>query len=223
MSPTPDETRPAPALEILPGQLSGRLCFADLFGRRAAVEIEVGIGKGRFLLQQAELRPEVDFLGLEWSLKHLRVAKERAERRRLTNVRLYRADARHVIADLVPDASVARLHVYCPDPWPKKRHRKRRFFTPEMAPHLERILVPGGHLELSTDVLEYFEAIRTVLVERSGLEAADPLVSPAGASGNTNYEVKYLMAGRAIHRATYVRPAARAGARGAAPVSRSPR
>ncbi|HEU4401003.1 MAG TPA: tRNA (guanosine(46)-N7)-methyltransferase TrmB [Candidatus Polarisedimenticolia bacterium] len=197
------------ALEILPGQVSGRLSFAALFGNSRPVEIEVGIGKGRFLLRQAELRPEVNFLGLEWSLKHLRVAKERAARQGLTNVRLYRADARHVIAELIPDASVARLHVYCPDPWPKKRHHKRRFFTPETAPHLERILVPGGYLDLSTDVLEYFEEMRQVLGRHTTLEAAaDPLFPLGTGEGNTNYEVKYLRVGREIHRASYIRPAA---------------
>ncbi len=193
-------------LEILPGQVSGRLSFPHLFGSPAPVEIEVGIGKGRFLLRQAELRPGVNFLGLEWSLKHLRVAKERAERRGLTNVRFHRADARHVIADLVPDSSVLRLHVYCPDPWPKKRHRKRRFFGPEIALHLERVLAPGGFLCLSTDVREYFDEIREVLRAHTKLaEAPDPLFPLDAPEGNTNYEAKYLGQGRPIHRATYRR------------------
>jgi len=208
MPPSLDETVTGPALEILPGQLFGRLSFPDLFGRAAPVEVEVGIGKGRFLLQQAEARPDVDFLGVEWSLKHLRVAKERAERRGLRNVRLYRADARHVIADLVPDASIVRLHVYCPDPWPKKRHRKRRFFVPETAPHLERVLAPGGYLDVSTDVREYFEDILEVLASRTGLvAAADPLFPDEAARAGTHYEEKYRKEGRAIHRASYQRQA----------------
>ncbi len=197
------------SIEILPGQVSGPLRFAAVFGRQGAVEIEVGIGKGRFLLQQAEARPGVNFLGLEWSLKHLRVAKERAERRRLANVRLCRADARHVLAALVEDASVARLHVYCPDPWPKKRHRKRRFFSAEMAPHLERILVPGGFLDLSTDVREYFDEILEILRAHTHLrEAPDALFPIEGGEGKTNYEVKYLKSGRAIHRASFARTGA---------------
>jgi len=201
-----DETIASP-LEILPGRISGRLRFEELFGRAGPVEIEVGIGSGRFILEEAAARPEVSFLGLEWSLKHLRVAKERAEKRGLLNVRFHRADARHVVADLVPDASVARLHVYCPDPWPKKRHRKRRFFTPAMAPHLERILAPGGYLDLSTDYTEYFEEILAVLRDHTRLgPAADPLYPIDGAAGKTNYEVKYMKAGRVIHRASYRRP-----------------
>ncbi len=196
----------APSLEILPGQVSGTFRFEAIFGRSGPVEVEIGIGKGRFLLQQAEARPEVNFLGLEWSLKHLRVAKERAERRGLRNIRLHRADARHVVAELIPDASVSRLHIYCPDPWPKKRHHKRRLFSVATVPHLERILLPGGFLDLSTDVLEYFEEIRATLSAHSGLvPAADPLFPIGGVDGLTNYEVKYLKAGRPIHRASYVR------------------
>ena len=211
------------ALEILPGQIAGRLSFAELFGNDRPVEIEVGIGKGRFLLEQAAARPEVNFLGLEWSLKHLRVAKERAERRGLLNLRLYRADARHVLADLIPDASVERLHIYCPDPWPKKRHAKRRFFGPATVPHLERILRPGGALLLSTDVPEYFEQIRETLSAGCGLaEGDDPLFPLKGAAAKTNYEVKYSREGRAIYRACYRRPATPVPGARRPSISRSP-
>ncbi|HEX9428393.1 MAG TPA: tRNA (guanosine(46)-N7)-methyltransferase TrmB [Candidatus Polarisedimenticolia bacterium] len=202
----PGESSPSFDLEIMPGSVEGPLRFADLFGRIAPVELEVGIGKGRFVLQEAAARPSSDFLGLEWSLKHLRVAKERARRIGLTNLRLHRADARHVIAALVPSGALTRLHVYCPDPWPKKRHHKRRFFTPETAPHLERVLAPGGYLDLSTDVKEYFDEILAVLAAHTGFRAErDPLFPIEGADGKTNYEVKYLNVGRTIHRASFIR------------------
>jgi tRNA (guanine-N7-)-methyltransferase len=194
-------------LEILPGQVNGHFRFTDLFYRDGPVEIEVGIGKGRFVLQQAVDRPEVDFLALEWSLKHLRAAKDRALRRQLSNIRFYRADARHVVAELLPESSVARVHVYCPDPWPKKRHHKRRFFTPDTAGHIERILEPGGFLNVSTDVFEYFERARHILTDHTNLVAAeDPLFPLETAAGKTNYEVKYLAHGRIINRASYMRP-----------------
>jgi len=196
-----------PDLEIIPGRVTGPLDFSALFGDTRPVEVEIGIGKGRFLLAQAEGRPEVNFLGIEWSLKYLRVARDRAERRGLANVRLYRADARHVLADLLPDSSVARVHVYCPDPWPKKRHRKRRLFTPATAAHLGRALLPGGYLDVSTDVLEYFEEVRAIIPPHSGLmEAADPLFPIDSLEGRTSYEVKYLAAGRVIYRVSFGRP-----------------
>ncbi len=196
-----------PVVEIPPGGVSGHLDFAALFGNARPVEMEIGTGKGRFLLFQAETRPSVNFLGIEWSLKYLRVARERAERRGLANVRLYRADARHVLADLLPDGSIARVHVYCPDPWPKKRHRKRRLFNPATAAHLGRVLAAGGYLHLSTDVREYFEEIQALIPAHGGLvEAADPHF-PVGGEGRTSYEIKYLALARAIHRATYARTA----------------
>jgi len=198
----------SPALEILPGSVSGPFDFPSLFGNAGTVEIEIGTGKGRFLLAQAAARPEVNFLGVEWSLKYLRVTKDRAERRGLWNVRLFRADARHVLQALVPDSSIARVHVYCPDPWPKKRHRKRRIFSPAALAHIERILVPGGYLDLSTDVREYFEEIRQMARGRAALrEAEDPLFPRESAPGRTSYEAKYLEAGRPIHRACYARSA----------------
>lgn len=201
-------------LELKPGQIGGPLRFADLFGRAAPVEVEIGVGKGRFVLEQAAARPEVDFLALEWSLKHLRVAKERAGRRRIGNVRFYRADARHVVGHLIPPASISRLHIYCPDPWPKKRHRKRRFFTRATVQDLERILRPGGYLDLSTDVGEYFEEICALVRNHTGLvEAVDPLFPPERGTSNTNYEIKYLAEGRIIHRASWRRAASPAAGR----------
>jgi tRNA (guanine-N7-)-methyltransferase len=195
-----------PGLEIPPGRVAGPFDFVSLYGNRRPVELEIGIGKGRFLLEQAALRPEVNFLGVEWSLKYLRLAKERARRRGLGNVRLFRGDARHVLQALVPDQSVARVHVYCPDPWPKKRHRKRRLFTPSTIVHLERVLVPGGYLDLSTDVREYFEEIRLMVPKACGLrEATDPLFPIEAPEGRTSYEAKYITTGRPIHRASFVR------------------
>jgi len=206
----------SPALEILPGSVSGPFDFPSLFGNVGPVEMEIGTGKGRFLLAQAAARPEVNFLGVEWSLKYLRVTKDRAERRGLRNVRLFRADARHVLQALVPDASITRVHVYCPDPWPKKRHRKRRFFSPASLRHIERILVPGGYLDLSTDVREYFDEIRGMAASSAVLrETEDPLFPEEIAQARTSYEAKYLDVGRPIHRACYTRSAE--------PVRESPR
>ena len=203
----PTDTLAPRELEILPGQIEGPLRFEAIYGRVAPVEVEIGIGKGRFILAEAGRRPEVDFLGLEWSLKHLRIARDRALRLGIANIRFHRADARHVLADLIPDGTLQRVHVYCPDPWPKKRHHKRRLFNAEMARHLERVLVRGGYLNVSTDVKEYFDAIVEVVESVTGLRrAVDPL-HPEAEAGQTNYETKYLAAGRAIHRVTWRRDA----------------
>jgi len=164
-----DQPKDAPDPEILPGRVAGPFDFVEIFGNARPVEMEIGIGKGRFLLAQAEARPQVNFFGIEWSLKYLRVARDRARRRGLVNLRLFRADARHVLAVLVPDRSLARVHVYCPDPWPKKRHRKRRLFTEETAAHLGRVLADGGWLDLSTDFREDFKEIQSVVPAHSAI------------------------------------------------------
>ncbi len=202
----PPDPAPGGSLEVLPGQISGPFLFADLFGRSAPVEIEIGVGKGRFILEQARTRPGVDFLGLEWSLNHLRTTKLRAGRLGLTNLRLYRADARHVLSDLVPDGSCQRLHVYCPDPWPKKRHHKRRLFSPTTVEQMERVLSAGGFLHVSTDVRRYFDDIIEVVGTRTSLSpSVDPLFPIPAAPGQTHYEARYVIEGRAIHRAVWAR------------------
>lgn len=195
-----------PVLEILPGAVSGPFDFTTLFGNPGPVEMEIGTGKGRFLLAQAAARPDVNFLGIEWSLKYLRVTRDRAARGRLQNVRLFRADARHVLQALLADRSIERLHVYCPDPWPKKRHHKRRVFSISSLEQMARVLRPGGYLDLSTDVREYFDVIREMARQVPALrEATDPLFPASAAEGRTSYEAKYLEAGRLIHRASYAR------------------
>lgn len=204
--PGPAPAAPPWSLEVAPGSLDGRIDFRRLFGADRPVEVEVGSGKGRFLIEQAEARRDTSFLGVEWSLKYLRVTRDRSLKRGLSNLRLLRADARHVVPDLIPDGSLRRVHVYCPDPWPKKRHHKRRFLTAATVPHLERILEAGGFLHVSTDVVDYFEAIVTVLRDHTGLvTATDPLFPSDALGGKTSYEVKYLKAGRTIHRACWSR------------------
>ena len=99
----------------------------------------------------------------------------------------HRADARHVLADLLRDASAERIHVYCPDPWPKKRHHKRRLFDADTTRHLERILAPGGYLHVSTDFDEYFEwIVASVAANTRLVPAQDPEFPDAPAGGNTN-------------------------------------
>src|SRR5438552_13502119 len=97
-----------------------------LFGNDHPVELEIGIGKGTFLLDQARARPEVNFIGIEWARWFWRYASDRIRRAGCTNARTVRAEAGFFLAEHVPDASLSVVHVYFPDPWPKKRHHKRR-------------------------------------------------------------------------------------------------
>ncbi|MGD9646022.1 MAG: tRNA (guanosine(46)-N7)-methyltransferase TrmB, partial [Pirellulales bacterium] len=136
---------------------------ARLFGRTAPVEIEVGSGKGLFLSGAAAARPDVDFLGIEIARKFAQAVAARLARAAVTNARVLNADAQRLFAEVLPDASLAAVHVYFPDPWWKKRHHKRRLMNERFVRDVERTLLPGGLLHFWTDVEEYFtESLETL-------------------------------------------------------------
>ena len=127
-----------PSVSLYPEDLSwglltedGKIDFVRIFGRAGPVHIEIGTGKGTFLLNQARAQPGDNFLGIEWARKYYRYAVDRIGRWGLTNVRIIRTDAATFLADFIPDDSVECFHIYFPDPWPKKRHHKRRFIRPD--------------------------------------------------------------------------------------------
>ena len=185
--------------------LTGPLDFADIFGRNAKVHIEIGSGKGTFLLSEATHRPNDDFLGIEWARKYYRHAVDRIGRWGLTNVRIIRTDVAAFLPAHVPDGSICCFHVYFPDPWPKKRHHKRRFICTENIAQIIRCLKPGGILNIATDHQEYFAAITEVIdmqIKLGRLEQID-FIRAAGAQPEevvgTNYERKYIKVGRPVH------------------------
>ena len=185
---------------------TGPLHWPDVFGNTQPVEVEVGCGKGLFLITAATQRPDTNFFGIELARKYALFAADRVARRCLTNVRVARADARQVLAQLVPDGSVSVLHVYFPDPWWKRRHQKRRLFTEEFVGHAGRILVPGGEFRVATDVEEYFHVMCT-LVEHNpcfALRQMPPERPPEhDLDYLTNFERKYRQAGKSIFRAVF--------------------
>ncbi len=112
-------------------------------GADRPIELEIGSGKGTFLVQHAKLYPEVDYLGIEWAKAFWRYAADRARRHGLTNVRLLRCDAAVYVKHYVPDATFRQVHIYFPDPWPKKRHNKRRLIQADFLRELHRVLIPA--------------------------------------------------------------------------------
>jgi tRNA (guanine-N7-)-methyltransferase len=187
------------------------LVWPGVFGNANPVELEIGIGKGRFLLDAAQRQPEVNYVGIEWASKYLRLALGRAERRGLANVRLVHVDAREFVEFFVGSGSLQALHLYFPDPWPKKRHHKRRLFDASFLDHVERVLRPGGLFWLATDHAEYYAVMTDLLAQRTNLVQVDEV----WAGTATNYEAKYVVEGRAIHRQV-LRRVALGGAPGAA-------
>ena len=169
---------------------------ASVFGNSNPVEVELGIGKGRYLIDAAQRQPAVNYLGVEWAGKYLRIAHERCVKRNLDNVRLIRADAREFVEFFVPADSVQAYHLYFPDPWPKKRHHKRRLFSDGFVTEIVRTLCPSGLLWLATDHDDYFQAMQEVLDRCHSLRETDLVWTGV----TTNYEDKFLARGARINR-----------------------
>ena len=156
---------------------SGVLDWAALFGREAPVTLEIGFGNGEALLAMAQAQPERDFIGIEVyrpGIGHLLHELARAE---LTNVRVIEGDAVAVIRNRVPANSLARIQIFFPDPWPKKRHHKRRLIQPGFVELLTDKLQPSGQLHLATDWEPYALSMHEVL------QAAPCLTNLGDASG----------------------------------------
>ncbi len=187
-----------------PDFLPKPLEWSTLFPQPERIEVEVGAGKGRFLLDRAATHPDTCFVGLEFARSYYRTIQERALRRGLTNVRLARAEGSQFFHESVPAASIHAFHLLYPDPWPKKRHHRRRLIQHEFLEDLRRVLVAGGELNLATDHEDYFEWMvlhfevwkGTFVMEARTLDSPE---SCQGFVGRTNYEIKFLAEGRPIY------------------------
>ena len=185
----------------------GPIDLAAIFGNAHPVEIEIGSGKGTFLLARAEARPEVNFLGIEWARPYCYYAADRLRRAGLTNVKMIRADANDFFRNCLPERSIWRIHIYFPDPWPKRRHHGRRLIQPAFLKLARRVLKIGGQLITVTDHLDYFRHIQRVLLEVEGLAPVPlPRMSDkAGELAGTNFERKYITQGRPFYSTTLMR------------------
>lgn len=167
-------------------------------------EVEIGFGKGRYLLEQAERHPERRFLGLEVASKYYRMCRRRAERRGLGNVLVVRGEALYLLSTVLPAGFASVVHVYFPDPWPKSRHHKRRLFDPETLDLVVALLCPGGELYFATDHIEYGEVVLEILAAYPCLDV-ERRAEPWDDGARTNYEAKYMREGRPILRLRGVR------------------
>lgn len=161
-------------------------------------EMELGFGKGRHLLTRAAGAPSTGFLGIEIAGRYQRLAASRAARRGLGNLVLLRGEASYLLAVVLPRRFARAVHVYFPDPWPKKRHQKRRFLDRQQLDLVLGAMVPGGKLFFATDFLAYGEQVSQVLRTHPRLSVVDRSHWPEGP--RTNYEAKYVAEGRPILR-----------------------
>lgn len=191
-------------VEKLPRPLN----FPELFGNANPVELEIGMGKGTFITEQAIARRDTNFFGLEYARWYWRYASDRLRRHGCANARTVRAEAAYFLHEFVPDQSIRVLHIYFPDPWPKARHHKRRLVQEKFMPTVLRILEPAGQIRVVTDHAEYFEQIDRVIKSTVGLTPIDynrPGSAAEGEFVGTNFERKYRREGRPFHAIAAVR------------------
>ncbi len=197
----------APDVEIFTRQFDDGLSFGDIFNNSNPIEVEIGSGRGRFIIKSARENPQVNYVGIERANKFFHFMKERVEQARVGNVRLLRAEADYFIWGYVPPGSVQAFHIYFPDPWPKTKHRRRRIVNPDFFDLLRSRLVPGGCIHLATDFARYFEIMLKTGRGCAGLEELYcRTIDPAGAdpeSAATHYERRFFMHGLPIYRAAY--------------------
>ena len=178
------------------------LSFLEMIQSERPLEIEIGCGKGRFLFGQAQRYPEINFLGIDRVAKWMKKRAGRVEKKGMEHLRFVKADAREVLKNHVPSDRVSVFYVYFPDPWAKRRHKKRRLVTSVFLALLHDRLAPGGQIQMATDDEDYFleikkavsltgiawRGIRESLNQRLG----EPLEK-------TNYEMKFEARGKNIY------------------------
>lgn len=171
-------------------------------------ELEIGCGKGGFLVSRAKAAPSARLLGIEWANKYFRYCADRLARWNLQNVRVMRTDAKYFVLRNLPPLSVTVLHLYHPDPWPKKRHHKRRLVQPDFVEAAARIIRNGGRFLIQSDHEPYFTQIVELVSAHRAFQTSEweetRVPVDAGWSG-TNFEIKYAREGRDIYRVAYRR------------------
>ncbi len=163
------------------------------------VELDMGCGKGAFLRAMGKRYPERLIIGSDYMVGRLRRIQNKVIRENLTNVRLLRVESRHLTCLMLPDQSVDRIHLLCPDPWPKFRHKGNRLICSEFIPHLLRVLKIGGYFHFSSDEFKYFDCVCR-LIEKSGITL---IRDDSGIQDvldiKTDFEVLWNSQGKIVH------------------------
>ncbi|HYD01746.1 MAG TPA: tRNA (guanosine(46)-N7)-methyltransferase TrmB [Phycisphaerales bacterium] len=177
------------------------------------LEIEIGSGKGTFLVQQAPTQPETNFLGIEYAHDFYLYAADRIRRAAIPNVRMLCIDAADFVHWRVPDQAASVVHLYFADPWPKARHHRRRMVQDRFLQDCLRVLKPGGELRIVTDHPDYWAWMEEHFARWTtprGPYVRVPFLSPPTARDGevvgTNFERKYRVEGRDFHAVTLIAP-----------------
>ena len=192
-----------PTLIHRPASILERLDLAALFPVLQPLEVELGSGDGTFLLDYARLHPERTFLGVERLLGRLRKIDRKGRRAGLANLRVIRLEASYLVEFLLPAGSVTALHIYFPDPWPKRKHRKNRLVNERFVETASRVLTPDGRVFLRTDAADYLAQMQAVFGGCPQFSPAD--TPPELQSVLSDFEREFLALGRPTRHAAYRR------------------
>ena len=193
---------------LLPDDLPQPLTSLTVFGRQAPLELEIGSGRGLFITQAATATPEHDFLGVEISQKYAKLCAMLIAKKRLTNAVMVCGDAQAVLRDNILDQSLAAVHIYFPDPWWKRRHRKRRIVCEPVIALIHQKLVNGGKLHFWTDVEEYFRAGLQSIACVPGFDGPFEVAEHAAEHDfdyRTHFERRTRLHDEPVYRAMYVK------------------
>ena len=155
-----------------PDLVTDRLDLEKIFGRKALLHVDLGCGDGSFICELAERMPERNFLGIERLLGRIRAAARKAAA--LDNVRLLRMESSYAVRYLLPAGSVEIFYLLFPDPWPKRRHWRRRIMTQEFLRAISQALAENGNFTIATDHVDYFEKIKEVARADPDFAMGDP-------------------------------------------------
>ncbi|MFH2000770.1 MAG: tRNA (guanosine(46)-N7)-methyltransferase TrmB [Planctomycetota bacterium] len=179
----------------------GCLDLARLFDNTRPVEVDLGCGKGSFLAGEAQSRREINFLGVDRLSRKLKLLQMQMQEHALTNVRILRCDAFYFTRHLLPNESISVFHIYFPDPWPKKKHKKHRFISPWLVHALAAALIPCGQVRIMTDDEKYYEQIQESFVTEPRFERIEFCERPV--ENSTEYENKFREAGKRVNKTAY--------------------
>ncbi|MBZ0258875.1 tRNA (guanosine(46)-N7)-methyltransferase TrmB, partial [bacterium] len=175
------------------------------------VEIEIGCGKGRFILAESKARPDVNFIAIERSKKIIRIGAARAAKLNRTNLAFFNLDADMIVKLLVKPNSVQAYHVYFPDPWPKGKHHKRRLFNPRLLQKMAETLLHQGKLKLKSDHADYYEDANNRILASNLFQRVDQDVSHETVRDindadeeASHYEIKWRKEARPIFSSEYL-------------------
>ena len=197
-----------PSILIQPASWVERLRLEELWlpggqAARAPIEVELGAGDGSFLVAWAAKQPSHNFLGVERLLGRARKVERKIRRANLANVRLLRIEARYFLEYLLAPSSIMALHIYFPDPWPKRKHWRHRLINDQFADVAAKVVQPGGIVYLRTDDANYFAQMSDVFGRNASFEPAE---TPAELqSVLTDFESEFQARGVGALRAAYRR------------------